>query len=50
MTILEVNSAKGSLICESKHPYSILGTGRYICLDEWITFMVNVGKYTIHGS
>ena len=23
---------------------------RYICLHEWLIFMVNVGKYTIYGS
>ena len=22
----------------------------YIYLDEWLIFMVNVGKYTIHGN
>ena len=22
----------------------------YICLHEWLIFMVHVGKYTIHGS
>ena len=32
-----------------QNPYGIHGTKRIIYLHGWLMFMVNVGKYTIHG-
>ena len=31
-------------------PWRIHGTIVYLPIHEWLIFMVNVGKYTIHGS
>ena len=40
-------SSSNDHLRESTYPYHPWDW--YICLHEWLIFMVNVGKYTIHG-